>query len=138
MKVFIIDDNLPLAYVLNQWILYKGHESAFEVNPHKVIELVRDGSLDGYDYILLDLLLNGISGMDVYEEIKKRGIESKVVIVSGCDVNTEIFQKAVQAKLPIVTKKFDSEKLVDRLESGKIREWCEELNYMSKIDHHII
>lgn len=124
MNVFIIDDNLTLAYMLSQWFDYKGHNADYETNPCVVMDMIKNGELDGYDYILLDLLLNGVSGIDIFEALKKRNIHNKVVVISGCDVRTEIFQKALSFNVPIITKTFDSEELVERLENGSIKDLC--------------
>lgn len=124
MRIFIIDDNLTLAYILAEWFVFRGHVTDYETNPHIVLDMAKNGKLDDYDYILLDLLLNGVSGMDIYEALKEREVNEKVIVVSGCDSKTEVFQKAMNAGLPILTKNFSAPEMITKLEDGTIREMC--------------
>lgn len=128
MNVFIIDDNLPFSFMLSQWFEFKGHTADFETDPYVALKKIQQSKVEKYDYILLDLLLNGINGMHIFEAIKKQNQEHKVIVISGCDAQTEIFQKAVDANLPIVIKTFSPEELVSNLESGDIYKWCKVKN----------
>lgn len=123
MNVLIIDDNLPLSFMLSQWFEFKGHTADFETDPYKALKKIQQDDIEKYDYILLDLLLNGINGMHIFEAIKEKKQEQKVIVISGCDSQTEIFQKAVEANLPIVIKTFSPEKLVKYLEEGDLSKW---------------
>lgn len=123
MRVLIIDDNLLLSFMLSEWFDFRGHIAEYETDPYEALKKVKSMNFEDYDYILLDLLLNGISGLDIFKVIKERGFADKVVVVSGCDKNTEIYQKAVAENLPIVVKNFKPEELVTSLEEGTIQEW---------------
>jgi DNA-binding response OmpR family regulator len=124
MNVFIVDDNMPVAFMLSEWLRDAGHTADFENNPNIVLNKARSGDLDNYDYILLDLLLNGINGMDIFFALKERNIKGKIVVVSGCDPQTEIFKKALKENIPIVIKSFSPQELVHHLEMNTVEDWC--------------
>lgn len=123
LKVMIIDDCEKIGYSLSELFDIKGHKASYMCNAQKALEFAQSTEADEYDYILIDLYLNGVTGVDVFQALAQRELGCKAVFVSGCNPQNDIFQKAIACKIPIVVKKFNSLELIDNLEKGTIVEW---------------
>lgn len=79
-RIFIVEDNRTLAL---------GIRRALETEGYEVIDVVRgDEALrrlecDGFDLIILDLMLPGASGFDVLRELRAQGDATPVLILSA-------------------------------------------------------
>lgn len=138
MIVYIIDDNKGTSFTTALWFQKMNHEAIYISNAQEAFDLIKQKKYKPFDYILLDLYLNGISGLDIYEELKNQKLEDKAVFISGCDVHSEIFLKALKCDSPIVLKKFDSKELIKHLEKGTIGEWSEELLHLRSVKRQLV
>lgn len=129
MKIILIDDSHALGFMLSAYFKIKGHIFDFECNPKKAVEDIRNGLLDSYEYILLDLLINGISGIDIFKELKKRNLDKKVIIISGCNRDSEVYIEALKLKVPILKKVFNTKDLVESLETKNFKKLSEAMTY---------
>jgi CheY-like chemotaxis protein len=106
-RVLIIDDDALVARAL---------VSRFQGGPFEV-RAVHDGRVgleilladDGLDLVYCDLMMNGFSGMDVYEAARRRAPEraEKVVFMSGGAFTTEARAFLAQRRHAFVQKPFD-------------------------------
>jgi len=80
MKILIIEDERELSRNIVNYLSPDNYlcEQAFDFN-----DAVEKISLYSYDCILLDLNLPGGDGLKILEEIKKRNIESGIIIISA-------------------------------------------------------
>jgi CheY-like chemotaxis protein len=106
-RVLIIDDDALVARALAS----RCRSGPFEVHA------VHDGragleillSDDGVDLVYCDLMMNGFTGMDVYEAARRRSPEraSKVVFMSGGAFTSEARAFLAQRRDAFVQKPFD-------------------------------
>ena len=106
-RVLIIDDDALVARAL---------ASRFVGGPFDV-RAVHDGRVgleilladDGLDLVYCDLMMNGFSGMDVYEALRRRSPEraSKVVFMSGGAFTSEARSFLAERRDAFVQKPFD-------------------------------
>lgn len=82
MKILIIEDEADLSDNIAVYLSLEDYlcEKAFSYD-----EALEKISLYQYDCILLDLGLPGGDGLDLLEEIKKRGVSSGIMIISARD-----------------------------------------------------
>jgi DNA-binding response OmpR family regulator len=124
MKVLIIDDYEGTAITLKRRFALMGHTADCVTDGKKALEICKNKDVEQYDWILVDLYLNGINGIDIFDELKKIGIHNRVVFITGCNNNTDIFGKAAATKQPLVIKTFDTQELVKSLELNNIDLWA--------------
>ena len=137
MKICIIDDNSNTALTLAIFFKSRGHEADYISVAYEAMDAVKSGELDEYDKIILDLYLNGISGIDLYNELTSRGQGEKVIFISGCDERSEIFLHALSFEnVPMVVKTFDCNELLNRIEQDTVKEWGDELLEQRGIKRH--
>ena len=106
-RVLIIDDDALVARAL---------AARFAGGPFEV-RAVHDGRVgveilladDGLDLVYCDLMMNGFSGMDVYEAVRRRSPEraSKVVFMSGGAFTSEARTFLAERRDAFVQKPFD-------------------------------
>ncbi len=116
MKVFIIDDNVVLTNFLKIWFEINNHYCECSNNPYDVMEYIEKNLLVDYDYIIVDLLLNGINGLDIIEKLKEKNMLDKVIVLSGCDENYNIYIEAKKLNIPVIKKGIDIEELTKLME----------------------
>lgn len=79
-KVLIVDQDLFVSTMLQKAVRNNGLDS-FSVSSGE--EALENLKRDYYDLILLDINLNGIDGFEVIEQIRKRGLNTPIIIVSA-------------------------------------------------------
>lgn len=127
MKVLIVDDHNETACTLAQRFNVMGHDADYLTDVKKVLKLFNTEKISTYDHILLDVYLNGVNGVDLYEDLSTKQLGDKVIFISGCDEKSQIFNKVLNLNIPIVVKMFSAKDLVKSLEDGKIKEWSDSL-----------
>lgn len=93
IKVLMIDDNMQLVDMVKEYF-----------SSHAVIEVV-DSASNGseglklletkakyYDIVLLDLIMPGMDGIKVLEEVQKQNIEAKVIVLTSYN-SPEVIRK---------------------------------------------
>lgn len=80
MKILIIEDERELSHNIANYLSTDNYVCEQAFNFHDALEKI---SLYSYDCILLDLNLFGGDGLQILEEIKKRKIESGIIIISA-------------------------------------------------------
>jgi CheY-like chemotaxis protein len=82
-RVLLIDDNVNLGRVMASALNMQKHHTVVLSSGREAVEhLVRGES---YDVVFCDLMMADVSGMDVYEELKRRrpGAEAALVFMTG-------------------------------------------------------
>lgn len=90
-RIFIMDDDKELSEELVEILNHEGYFVKAEHDGLKGMELIEKG---GYDLILLDLKLPGLSGFDILKKIREKNINIKIIIISGRPKNSSLFNKS--------------------------------------------
>jgi DNA-binding response OmpR family regulator len=80
MKVLVIEDEKELRRSVVTYLSQEGYICESAVNFDEAISKINDYE---YDCIIVDIMLPGGTGLDIIREIKKKNIESGIVIVSA-------------------------------------------------------
>jgi signal transduction histidine kinase/ActR/RegA family two-component response regulator len=82
-RVLLIDDNVSLGRVMADALAADQHHAEVLQSGREAIERLAAGA--EYDLVLCDLMMRDMSGMDVYEELRKRrpGAEGTLVFMTG-------------------------------------------------------
>ena len=109
MKVLIVDDNSSTREVLRVILKNLGHEVVGEAEDGKsalkaFVELRPDA-------VLLDIIMPGISGIVVLEEMRRIAPEAKVIMLTAVDQDDVTIEVENKGAAGIVFKPFSSEDL---------------------------
>jgi DNA-binding response OmpR family regulator len=111
-RVLIVDDEVRLAEALRQGLSRRGFDATAVHDGTQGYQKARTG---GYDLILLDLMLPGMSGYKVVEALRKDGIQTPVLMLTAKDGEydqADAFELGVD---DYVTKPFSTVVLLARM-----------------------
>ena len=79
-KILSVDDESSFTELLKQYFEPRGYEIEIASEGGKALELL---SKNHYDVALLDLKMTGINGDEVMREIKRKGLDVKVIFITA-------------------------------------------------------
>lgn len=79
-KILIVEDEKPLAHALDLKMVHEGYETAVATTGEEGLRLA---TTTKFDVILLDLILPGVDGFTILEELKKKKMKPVVIILSN-------------------------------------------------------
>ena len=93
LKILVLDDEPDICLPLSRTLNYLGcRKTESTVSPFEALNLIQ---VDPPDILFLDVLMPGMSGMQLLERIKDEGRKICVIMMSGkLDVDIEAFKKA--------------------------------------------
>jgi two-component system OmpR family response regulator/two-component system copper resistance phosphate regulon response regulator CusR len=80
MKLLIVEDDLVVGRALRQGFEEAGHACTWVKEGDRGQERAVSQQ---FDAIILDIMLPGVSGMDVLKEVRKRGIRTPVILLTA-------------------------------------------------------
>lgn len=109
MKVLIVDDNSGTREVLGVIVKKLGHEVAGEAEDGKsalaaFVELRPD-------VVLLDIIMPGISGVVVLEEMRRIAPSARIMILTAVDQDNVTFELMEKGAAAVIFKPFSHEDL---------------------------
>ena len=119
MNVLLVEDERAVADFIRRGLKAEGW----------LVEHVEDGETalqrfkeNSFDVVLLDLMLPGISGQDVCRKMRARKIFTPVLMLTALDARDEMIDGLRLGADDYLTKPFDFDELIARLESLHRRE----------------
>lgn len=93
IKVLMIDDNLQLVDMVKE---YFSSHAVIEVtdsacNGNEGLKLLEDRASE-YDIVLLDLIMPGMDGIKLLEEVEKQNIDTKIIVLTSYN-SPEVIRK---------------------------------------------
>lgn len=79
-SILIVDDNTRLAESLKRNFQLKNHQCTIAADARSALQRIDENS---FDLMLLDIRLQGESGLDVLDHVHNRGYDIPVVIITG-------------------------------------------------------
>lgn len=115
MKKIMVVDNEPDIVDLTRTVLEIG---GYEVVPaHSGEECLRLLEKEKVDLVLLDIMMPGMSGWDVFNRIKKKSDEIKVAFMSVLEISDKRKQVLLDEGLAdYIMKPFDKDGLLNRVD----------------------
>ncbi|SES22007.1 DNA-binding response regulator, OmpR family, contains REC and winged-helix (wHTH) domain [Gracilibacillus ureilyticus] len=110
--VLIVEDEEKLARVLELELKYEGYETETALDGQRAFQLLESGT---YQLVLLDIMLPGMSGLEVLRRFRKINQHTPVILLTARD---EVHDKVSGLDLganDYVTKPFQMEELLARV-----------------------
>lgn len=79
-KILVIDDEEDLRSTFESFLLREGYEVASAENYEKAVNII---SHTKFDLVFSDILLGDKTGVDILQEIRKRDLNTPVILVTG-------------------------------------------------------
>lgn len=123
MKKIMVVDNEPDIVDLTRTVLELGGYNV--VAAHSGEECLRLLEKEKVDLVLLDIMMPGMSGWDVFNRINKKSTKIKVAFMSVLEISDKRKQVLIEEGLAdYIMKPFDKDTLLDKID--KILEEKEE------------
>ena len=118
-KILIVDDEPNMLHMLSAVLQQDGFDPCTADTGHKALELV---SAQNFDFILTDVRMPGMDGLQLLENIRERGIDVIVIVMSAYG-NTELALEAIRkGAYDYISKPFKTDEVVLTLRKASERE----------------
>jgi len=83
-QILIVDDELSVARTLEA-LLQNEHDVTLAASGVQALEAIAAAPSAGFDVIMCDLMMPGMSGMELHERIRRErpGLETRMVFITG-------------------------------------------------------
>ena len=113
-RIFLIEDEAGLVLTLTDRLTREGYAVESATDGEAGLERA---TREPFDLVILDLMLPRLSGFDVCKELRRRGIQTPIVMLTA---RGQVVDKVVGLKLgadDYVTKPFEMAELLARVEA---------------------
>jgi len=80
--VLVVDDEETVGRATTRMLEFMGYQAVWAGDSQEAVEILRSAP-DGFDIVLLDLLMPGLTGQDCYEAMKAVRPDLRVIVTSG-------------------------------------------------------
>lgn len=112
MNVLVIEDDRRISGLIERGLSENGHRVSAAYNGHDGVEMMLHG---GYDAVLLDILLPGMNGMAVLEQVRSKRCKTAVMVLTAVDTVPTILRAFDLGADDYLVKPFLLEILLARL-----------------------
>jgi DNA-binding response OmpR family regulator len=111
-KILIVEDEKRLAESIRDWLVLEGHQVDVSLDSQFALNSL---SHRQYDVILLDILLPGLSGLELCKQYRSKGGNARILIVSAKGTTADIERGLDAGADDYITKPFDLKILLARI-----------------------
>jgi putative two-component system response regulator len=108
-KILITDDEPGVCEILSRWLMAEGYSCATAFSGEQAIRLLGD---DDFRLIVSDVLMPGLSGLDLLELVRNRFPETAVILVTGVDDKDTAFSAVQLGAYGYVIKPFKKNEIL--------------------------
>lgn len=114
MRILIVEDDDRIADFLTRALNAEGHTCTRLDSGDEAVDIVRNGD---FELVLLDLMLPGISGLDVCQELRMRKVDTPVIMLTAMDSIEDIVHGLKMGADDYMSKPFDIDELLARIDT---------------------
>lgn len=118
MRILVIEDDDRIADFLTRALNAEGHTVTRLDTGNDAVFVVQNGD---FEFILLDLMLPGASGLDVCQELRFRKVNIPIIMLTAMDSIEDVVHGLKMGADDYMTKPFDLDELMARIESASRR-----------------
>jgi DNA-binding response OmpR family regulator len=114
MRILIVEDEARIADFLQRGLRAEGHFSVVANDGETGLSLALEGD---FDLVLLDMMLPGIHGRDICQQLRMNKINTPLIILSALDSIDDVIAGLRMGADDYMTKPFSFEELLARIET---------------------
>lgn len=114
MKILLVEDNKDIAEIIFEYFELKQDELDYAKNGKQGLEL---GKSTFYDVIILDIMLPGMSGLDICKQLRQDGLDTPILMLTARDSNQDIIRGFEEGADDYLVKPFDLDVLAARVKA---------------------
>ncbi len=129
-KILVIEDDETVRDVLHSFLREKGYEVTIAHNGEAGRDLVR---AEKYDIVLTDLVMPGITGMDILKEVATSRINTPVIVMTAFGTVQTAVEAMRHGAFDYITKPFNLDELMIILDKALSHSQLQKENVMLKM-----
>jgi DNA-binding response OmpR family regulator len=112
-KILVLDDDPDIGTMIKMMLEYKGYSVTVSERAEQAYEVLKS---DGFDLIIMDMLLSGVNGTDLCSEFKKDSsiAHIPVIMISAHPNAKEICLQAGADEF--ISKPFDMQDILSKID----------------------
>ncbi len=114
MRVLLVEDDDRIADFLTRALNAEGHTSVRTSTGDETMPLVQDAD---FNLIILDLMLPGMSGLEICQELRLRKIDTPIIILTALDSTEDVVMGLKMGADDYMTKPFSIDELLARMDT---------------------
>lgn len=111
-QILVVEDEPTLSRLLSYNLTQEGYATTVIENGSEALQACQEHP---YDLIILDVMLPGMSGFEVLEKLRKKGVRTPVIILTARNEEEEIVRGLKLGADDYVTKPFGVAELLARV-----------------------
>ena len=115
MRVLLVDDEEELVSTLSERLALRGIESDWVTSGEEGLRLACERQ---YDWVVLDLKMPGIGGMETLRNLKKQRPGTNIIVLTGHSSSEDLEQGLQHGASHYLLKPIDVEDLVQKMQGG--------------------
>jgi DNA-binding NtrC family response regulator len=115
MEILIVDDDAEFREVVCNWMKRRGHSIHGAADVPSALELTRSQQ---FDVAIVDLNLNGRSGLELLEALQRESSETEVIMLTGAATIETAVEAMRSGAYDYLTKPFPLAELEERCRKG--------------------
>jgi two-component system copper resistance phosphate regulon response regulator CusR len=112
MKILLVEDEPKLNEFIRKGLEQQGYRVDAVSNGSEALDLA---ATEKYDLIILDIMLPGISGFDVLENLNRFGIQVPVIITSALSSSERVVEGLDKGAIDYIKKPFEFNEFLARV-----------------------
>ncbi len=112
-KILVIDDDEDICFLV-QNLLHDEFEVDYSINGPDGLEKLKTGN---FDLVLLDIMMPGMNGYEVMNEIQKEIPDVQIIFLSAKDSTSDLIIGFKKGAVRYITKPVDTEELVHEIKT---------------------
>ncbi len=109
VRILVVDDELVIRESLSGWLKRDGYHVSTAASGEDALELLKTA---GFDIILLDIQMDGISGLEVLDRVKEAYPDIDVIMITAFGSVPSAVQAMKSHAWDYILKPFDPDELV--------------------------
>lgn len=114
MRILIVEDDDRIADFLLRALNAEGHQCTCYSSGENAVSFIQNGD---FEFILLDLMLPGVSGISICQELRLRQIDTPIIMLTAMDSTEDVVHGLKMGADDYMTKPFDIDELLARIET---------------------
>lgn len=114
MRILLVEDEDSLRKVISMNLSIEGYEVVSTANGNEAVQFIES---QHFDLLLLDIMLPGISGIDICHKVRLQNEKVGIIFISAKDTSSDRIQGLKVGADDYLTKPFSLEELLLRVQS---------------------
>lgn len=117
-RILVVDDEADICEIVSFHLERQGYYTSSASSAEEALRLIKSASLDhGYDLILLDVMMEGMTGFEMAEELREEGNQVPIIFLTARSGEEDLLKGFTVGGDDYISKPFSVKELVARVKS---------------------